>query len=159
MTARHCQWHRWNTPLPVASLLKYVISSGRLSFFYWCFFNITKKVKKKKRDLVLNFNTFIDQFCIFMLAHFIQQSKNQNLKTKISYIIILHVICFIYKTKLGDRERERWKKEEINIKIWSSQFQTIIILDRKLWLRHSTRSQKFYDDIYIINNLCHYSHF
>jgi hypothetical protein len=55
--------------------------------------------------------------------------------------------------------KEGREAEEIKIEIWSSQFQTAVTFDRKLRLRCVMRSQKSYDEIYMVNHLGHYGNF
>jgi hypothetical protein len=79
----------------------------------------------------------------------IQHSKNENLKTKISWITNSFSSVFIYKKRYEKEERK--EIEKIKIEIRSYQLQTTITFDRKLRLRRSTRPQQANDEIYMVN--------
>jgi hypothetical protein len=96
----------------------------------------------------------INNICSHGLFIPIQWFKNWN-------IMDYQLFCYLFSyIKRNERQRERTDERKKRDKtIWSSQVQTNIIFDRKLWLRYATQHQKTYDKIYKVNCLHQYDHF
>jgi hypothetical protein len=58
------------------------------------------------------------------------------------------------KREIRDRDKKEIRETE-KIKIKIHQLQTVVIFDRKFRLKHATRPQKSYDEIYMINDNFH----